>query len=188
FGDASAPPAQLPVKTPAFAEVFARLRHRLLADLRIAELDRAIARAPGDVRAELEAIIREYYGMVVRLRRGFDLLERSAHDIPELAQLLYVERRRSIVDRMTRYLESRIAAGAIRPLPHPATAARLMLETIVWFGRHRHHSPDSAMIADEAAFATTLDFLINGLLARSAGAEPRPKREARGLHAARRLR
>ncbi len=191
FSEKPPQPADLPIKTPPFPEVLARLRHRMLAELQIAELDRALGRARiADVRAELEAIIREYYDMVIRLRRSFDLLEHSAVDIPELGQLLYVERRRAIVDRLTRYLEKRIASGAIRPLPDPPTSARFMLEIIVWFARHRYNTPDSAMISDEAALATTIDFLTNGLLATPASARPsvKPKAEARRLHAAGKLR
>ena len=54
--------------------------------------------------------------------------------------------------------------GAVRPLPDVPTAARLILETVVWFARHRHNSPDSAMIGDATALETTVDFLVSGLL------------------------
>ncbi len=179
------PPALLPVKTPPVPEVMDRLRDRLMTDLRIAALDHALAHPAHDVRAEMEAIIREYYELTHRRRRGFDLLERSAVDIPELARLLYVERRRSIIAHMTRYLETRIKTGAIRKLPDPPTAARFIVETIVWFARHRYNTPDSAMITDEAAFATTIDLLLNALLAeRPNGGE----RQSRRLHAGGRLR
>src|SRR5581483_7238590 len=178
------PPALLPVKTPPFPEVMDRLRNRLMTDLRIAALDHALAHPANDVRAEMEAMIREYYELTHRRRIGFDLLERSAVDIPELARLLYVERRRSIIARMTRYLETRIKTGAIRKLPDPPTA-RFIVETIVWFARHRYNTPDSSMITDEAAFATTIDFLLNALLAEHPDGG---KRQSRRLHAGGRLR
>jgi hypothetical protein len=104
-----------------------------------------------------------------------------------LGQLLYIERRRSIVAQLTRYLESRIASGAFRPLPHPATAARLILETVVWFSRHRHRTPDSAMITDQAALETTVDFLVGGLVAPTGQRKSHVRRtkktiEGRGPH------
>jgi AcrR family transcriptional regulator len=164
----AAPPilSEQKVRTPAPGETIARLRHRINTELRVPELERALARSSvADPSAELKAIINQYYAVVARLGRGLDLIERSAVDLPELGQLLYVERRRSIVAQLTRYLESRIASGAFRPLPHPATAARLILETVVWFSRHRHRTPDSAMITDQAALETTVDFLVGGLIA-----------------------
>lgn len=158
---------ELPIHTPAPGATIVRARTRINAALRLSELERALARAPvADPRAELEAIIRQYYAAVARVARGLDLIERSAVDLPELGRLLYVERRRSTIAQLTRYLESRIARGAIRPLPDPATAARLMHETVVWFARHRRNTPDSAMISEQAALETTVDFLVNGLLAR----------------------
>jgi hypothetical protein len=99
------------------------------------------------------------------LRRAIDLIERSAVDLPEFAEQLYIKMRRGRIDHLTRYLESRIALGLFRPLPDPPTTARLLLETVVWFARHRHNTPDSAMITDAAAVDTTVDFLVNGLLA-----------------------
>jgi AcrR family transcriptional regulator len=174
----SAPPtlSEFKVRTPAPGETITRLRHRINTELQVPELERALARSTvADPSAELKAIIHQYYAAVARLGRGLDLIERSAVDLPELGQLLYVERRRSIVAQLTRYLESRIASGAFRPLPHPATAARLILETVVWFSRHRHRTPDSAMISEQAALETTVDFLVGGLLARAGQRKSRPR-------------
>ena len=176
------------IRTPAPGETIARLRHRINTELRVPELERALMRSSvADPSAELKAIVREYYAAIARLGRGLDLIERSAVDLPELGQLLYVERRRSFVAQLTRYLETRIASGAFRPLPHPATAARLILETVVWFSRHRHRTPDSAMISDQAALETTVDFLVGGLLARTGPRKSRARRTkktigARGPH------
>jgi AcrR family transcriptional regulator len=195
FTRAESPSAsELPIRTPPPGQTIARLRTRINAELRLSELERALTQTSvADSRTELEAIIHQYYAAVARIRRGLDLIERSAVDLPELGQLLYVERRRSMIAQLTRYLESRIASGAIRPLPHPPTAARLILETVVWFSRHRHTTPDSAMIGEQAALETTVDFLVNGLLARTGQRKTRARRTkeetgARGLHAATRLR
>jgi len=170
FADSTPPQIdQLPIRTPPFEATVARLRERMATEMSNSGLKRALSSSPpADARAELEAIVREYYSAVARMRRGFDLVERSAIDLPELAQLLYIERRRTFIADLTRYIESRIASGAFRPLPDPPTAARLLLETVVWFARHRHRTPDSSMISDEVALETTVDFLVNGLLAHRA--------------------
>ena len=166
FTDAPLPAApELPIRTPSLADTLARLRVRINSELVVPELERALTRTSvADPRAELEAIVRQYYARVERVGRGLDLLERSAVDLPELAQLFYIERRRSLIAQLRKYLDSRIRMGAVRPLPDVPTTARLILETVVWFARHRHNSPDSAMIGEAAALETTVDILVNGLL------------------------
>lgn len=167
-GFSNAPPPahqELPIRTPPMEAIVRRLRERMASEFRLPALDRAIAaRTVTDPRAELEAVIREYYEVMARTRRAADLIERSAIELPEFAAQLFVKGRRGLIDRLTRYIEGRIALGVFRPLPDPPTAARLFLETVVWFARHRHTTPDSAMISDEAALNTTIDFLLNGLL------------------------
>jgi AcrR family transcriptional regulator len=184
--------AELPIRTPSLSDTLARLRVRIISELAWPELERALTRSSvADPRAELETIIRQYYAGVERMGRGLDLVERSAVDLPELAQLFYIERRRSLIAQLGQYLESRIRMGAVRPLPDVPTAARLILETVVWFARHRHNSPDSAMISDTAALETTVDFLVSGLLVRpapAASAKPKEHLQARQLHAGRKLR
>ncbi len=160
-------PDELPIRTPPLEATAARLRERMASEMRLPALGRALAASTAaDPRAELEAIIRELYAMLEVTRRAADLIERSALDLPEFAELFWVKGRRGLIARLTRYLESRIARGALRPLSYPPTAARLILETVVWFARHRHTTPDSAMISDGAALQTTVDVLVNGLLAR----------------------
>jgi AcrR family transcriptional regulator len=161
----SAPP-ELPIRTQPMEAIVRRLSERMTSEFHLPTLDRALAqRKVADPRGELEAVVREYYEVIARLRRAIDLIERSAVDLPEFAEQLYIKMRRGRIDHLTRYLESRIALGLFRPLPDPPTTARLLLETVVWFARHRHNTPDSAMITDAAAVDTTIDFLVNGLLA-----------------------
>lgn len=180
---------ELPIRTPTRKATIARVREGMNAVLQFPTLDRALAsRAAADPRIELEAIIRELYAVMADTRRAADLIERSAMDLPEFGALIWIGFRRSIVDRLARYLRDRIARGLVRSLPDPSTAARLILENIVWFARHRHNSPDSAMISEQAALETTVDFLVNGLIA-----APTPRtatgghKEAGKLHAKRKL-
>ncbi|MBV8135042.1 MAG: TetR/AcrR family transcriptional regulator [Deltaproteobacteria bacterium] len=192
FTDAPLPAGlKLPVETPSLADTLARLRVRIISAFALPELERAFTRSSvADPRAELETIVRQYYAGVERVGRGLDLVERSAVDLPELAQLFYIERRRSLIAQLAKYLESRIEMGAIRSLPDVPTAARLILETVVWFARHRHNSPDSAMISKTAALETTVDFLVSGLLASPApttSAKPKENPQRSQLHASRKL-
>ena len=75
-------------------------------------------------------------------------------------------RNRSVIDRMTAYLEARIAGGEFRAVPDPATAARLIIESVTWFARHRHGDPDSGTIDDQRGCATVVDFVVGSLVPR----------------------
>ncbi|HYL58389.1 MAG TPA: helix-turn-helix domain-containing protein [Candidatus Acidoferrales bacterium] len=157
---------ELPIRTPSLKRTVARLRQRIEAGGRLPALDRALARRTvDDPRAELETIVREFYAMTAKTRRAADLIERAAIDLPEFADLFFRQNRRGLVDRLARYLERRIALGMFKPLRDRRTAARLILETVVFFARHRHNVPDSSMINDTAAEETTVEFILNALLA-----------------------
>lgn len=159
------PPEEPPIAPPSFAAMLQRVRERVSSTTRLDALGAALrARNVVDARAELEAVLREFYSVIERHRHGFDLVERSALDVPEMAQMLFVEGRRKGVAAFTRYLTSRIESGHFKPVPDPATAARFIIETVSWFARHRHNTPDSQMISDNDALETTIHFLISALI------------------------
>jgi len=152
----------LPIRTPAPGATFALLRRRFGQEARLPALEAALARrrvsAP---RRELQAIVRELYALIARNHQGIKLLERSALDWPDLAALFYTDMRRTVLQRLTRYLERRSTQRLLRPIDHPAAAARLINETIAWFAMHRHRDLDSAEISDEVAQATVVEALVN---------------------------
>lgn len=117
-----------------------------------------------NARGELVGVLEERYGLVERHRRLLALLEQSALDLPELADLYYREARRSQVADLGRYIERRVRAGVFRPVPDPLTTARFVVEAIAWFAWHRRADADSAMIDDQTARATTIDMLATALL------------------------
>jgi hypothetical protein len=43
-------------------------------------------------------------------------------------------------------------------------SARLVLETLTWFARHRHWDPDGAAISADLAADTAVDALIHALV------------------------
>lgn len=163
-GDAVEQP-NLPVPTPPPGATLARVRERLARETALPRLAAATARSRvADPRRELEEVLGELYDLIERTRAGAALLERSALDVPGLADAFYGEVRRGLLDRLTRYLEKRIRAGLLRRVPDPATVSRLILETITWFGRHRLRDADSATIDDATARTATIDFLVAGLV------------------------
>lgn len=156
---------KLPIPAPSPGGTVQRLRERLAAEAALPALEAALARARvADPRAELQGIVRELYALIERTRLGIVTIERSALDLPELARVFYDETCRDLVERLTRFLVARIAGRQLRPLPHPAAAARLILENVAMFAMHRHRAPgDAALIDDVAARETVVDLLVHAL-------------------------
>ncbi|HME71353.1 MAG TPA: helix-turn-helix domain-containing protein [Myxococcota bacterium] len=155
--------SDLPVRTPSPDATLRLLKGRLLEGFSLPELDGALAhKRPADARIEFEGIVRELYRAVSKHREGIVIIERSAHDWPELAALFYASMRRDLMARMKRYLVQRMDAGQLRRVPNSAAAARLIIETVAWFAMHRAHDPDSRELSDAAAEATVIDVLSHG--------------------------
>src|SRR5579872_741587 len=158
-------PQQLPIAAPSFEAMLRKIREQMFSSTRLDALRAALrSKQVGDARAELEGVLREFYSIIERNRHGFDVVERSALDVPELARMLFVEGRRKGVGDFARYITNRIESGHFKPVPDAATAARFIIEAITWFARHRHNSPDSQMISDHDALETTIHFLVGALI------------------------
>ena len=118
----------------------------------------------GDTAAELEKILRELYDLESRTREAADMLERSARELPEMADLLNSGIRRPVLAALTEYLAGRAEAGTLRRTPDAAATARLVLETLTWFARHRFSDPDGAAIPADLATETAVDALVHALI------------------------
>jgi AcrR family transcriptional regulator len=157
----------LPIPPPSPGATLQRLRQRLLAETALPQLEAAVTlRRISDSRAELETIVHELYDLLERNRAAIVMLERSALELPELAQVFYREMRRSLVTRLEAYLVSRIKRGLFRPVPHPRAAARLILETVAIFAMHRHRDPDPEPVDSLAARGTVVHLIVSALAAR----------------------
>jgi AcrR family transcriptional regulator len=161
-----AAPARLPLPTPPPGELERRLRERLEAGFRLASLDAALARKRAlNVRAELAGILQEFWELVVRTRSSIGVVERSAVDLPELFAIWFAGARRAFFARMTLYVERRSRSGHFRRCPDPAVAARQVLESIVFFARHRHGDPDPTLLpGDDAVRDALLPQLVASLV------------------------
>ncbi len=110
-------------------------RHRLRIRKRgFRRGDRIAPRATG-ARGELEAILRELYMVLVRHRRRLKLVDRCAHDHPELAALWFKGGRELLLGLLAQYLELR--GKRLRALPDRAVAARIVIENLVLWAVHR---------------------------------------------------
>ena len=168
YADAEQPFAQwppLPVRTPKPGATVKYVRERLAATAVPPALAKALTKQrAGDTRAELEAITRELYETVARNRRGIKLLDRSARDYPELAALWFEAGRGGLIGLLTKYLEDRMRRKLLRSLPDPAVAARLLIETIVFWAVHRHWDSHPQTVEESVAKETVVRFVVAALV------------------------
>jgi AcrR family transcriptional regulator len=157
-------PDDLPVPTPPPGATLEQVRKRV-AETGLPVLSDALARRRvTDVRAELESIVRELYELLARHRVGIKLLDRCAHDHPELAAVWYGTGREGVQDLLRRYLEDRIHRRRLAPVEDPAVTARIVLETAVFWAVHRHWDPSPQAVDDQAAERAVVDFVVRALL------------------------
>jgi len=155
---------ELPIPAPSPGATLQRLRERVAVEATLPALEAALRRERvTDARAELEAIVRELYTLVERTWPAIVVLERSAIERPELAQVFYGEMRRRLIAQLDRYLSARMARGHLRRVPHPAATARLVLENVAIFAMHRRRDPDPATLDDDTAREAVVDLLVNAL-------------------------
>jgi AcrR family transcriptional regulator len=154
-----------PLTPPSLAEMICEASQVVAAEVPFGSLGAALARpAPEDPAAELETVMRELFALEAQTREAADMIERSGRELPALAGLLNDGLRRPVVTALAEYLDSRARCGALRATPDSTATARLVLETLTWFARHRHCDPDGAAIPDDLAADTAVDALIHALV------------------------
>jgi AcrR family transcriptional regulator len=168
------PAGAFPLKTPPLAEMIRQAREFVAAEVPFGSLAEAMRvtepagpadqAGPADPAAEFESIVRELFSLEEQTRQAADMIENSARELPELAELLNVGLRAPILTALTAYLDSRARTGKLRSTPDTAATARLVLETLTWFARHRHSDPYGAAIPARVAEETAVDALLHALV------------------------
>jgi AcrR family transcriptional regulator len=157
---------ELPLKTPRMQSIVERLEKRVTETFPLPVLDAALKRRlPTDPEAELREIILELYTVTERSRDGATILERSARDVPELFGLFFEGVRRQLFERMTTYIARRVADGSLHA-GDAQTAARFIIETVTFFGRHRFLDPRPQDLDDNEVRTTIVDLVTRSLLPR----------------------
>ncbi|HEY1702139.1 MAG TPA: helix-turn-helix domain-containing protein [Trebonia sp.] len=164
------PADRFPLKAPSLGQMIEEARSFVADAVPFGSLAAALA-APSaedpsaeNPAAELEAIARELFVLESRTREAADMIERSARDLPELADLLNEGFRAPVIDALTGYLASRVKRGQLRATPDTGATARLFLETLTWFARHRFSDPHGVAIAAQVAEDTAVDALLHALV------------------------
>jgi AcrR family transcriptional regulator len=157
--------ASLPMRSPSPGSLLRQVRLRLRRELDRAQIVRFTARpAPADVGAELRAVLGELYDGLAQNAAALRLLERTAPDRPELAELYFGRIRAEVIERVRAYLARRIGEGRLAPVPDVAIAARLVIESTAWFAWHRLGDPAPQPMDDALVRETLIEVLARGLL------------------------
>jgi AcrR family transcriptional regulator len=170
------PDSEFPLAAPSLAEMIRQAREFVAAEVPFGALAEGLRTTDSDDPVgELQQIMRELFTLEEQTAQAADMIERSARELPELADLLNTGLRRPVLDALTQYLNSRAEAGKLRQTPDTAATARLVLETLTWFARHRHSDPYGAAIPPDVAQETAVDALLHALVpAQHLNTEERP--------------
>ena len=161
--DVATPPS-FPIPTPKPGATVAFVRESLARNKAPEILLDALGRHEvPDIDAEIRAIVGELYDLLARNREGIKLIDSSARDHPELAALWFEGSRGGLVQLLTQYLDERVGLQLIPPLPDTAIAARLVLETTVFWAVHRHWDRQTQPVDETRARDTVLHFVAHAL-------------------------
>jgi AcrR family transcriptional regulator len=157
-------PPSLPVRTPPRGRTLQWVKHRLAEQPASSTLRAALRRHGGAWEAtELTRILRELFEAMARNRTGIKLIDRCAVEYPALAKVWFAEGREALLVQLTQYLERGIRAGRLRPVPNALVAARLIIETLVFWAVHRHWDPSPQPFDPRVAQETVVQMLVGAL-------------------------
>ena len=112
---------------------------------------------------ELAKIVRELHQAMARNRTGIKLVDRCAAEYPELAKVWFGQGRGALLAQLTTYLEGGIRLRRFRAVPDPAVAARLVIETLVFWAVHRHWDPAPQPVDPRVVEDTVVQMLVDAL-------------------------
>jgi AcrR family transcriptional regulator len=171
FGMSAERPPTLPVATPAPGETLAVIQAGL-RDVQMPRIRAALAEdEPADVAEELREIVAERYALIEQYWPLLAVIERCAAEMPELESAWFDIARAGSFEELGSYLERRMAAGLLRPMPDAEVAARIVTESLSWFGWHRHEGRDSVLYDDATVRRTVSEFICAALLPEARQAE-----------------
>jgi AcrR family transcriptional regulator len=160
-----AKPPTLPIRTPKPGATIKYVRERLAKTQVPATLLVALDQPRvDDPRAELETIVCDLYDTVAGNRLGLKVLDRSARDLPDLAALWFEGARGGLVNLLAQYLDDRIRRKRFRRFPDTSAAARLIIETVVFWAVHRHWDAHPQAVDEATAKETVVRFIVGALV------------------------
>lgn len=157
-------PRVLPVPTPAPGRTLRYVRERLSEQPASPTLRDALAGSRVRSRADLlEPILQEIYDAMARNRTGIKLVDRCAAEYPALAKIWFADGRQALLAELAAYLEAGSREGQLRAGFDVAVAARLVIETLVFWAVHRHWDPAPQPVDPAVARQTVVRMLVLAL-------------------------
>lgn len=155
----------LPLQAESLTDVMRETRDFVAEAVPFGTLATALATdEPADPATELEEVLRELFALEGQTRQATDMIERSARELPELAELLDDGMARPVVAALATYLRNRADMGLLRRTPDADATARLVVEALTWFARHRYHDSQGSRLTDKLAEETAVDAMVHALL------------------------
>ena len=148
------PPLALPVPTPAPGATLELIRARIASQQVFPALAQALSG-----HAELADVVGEIYDTLERNKTGLKLIDRSARDLPELAELWFRGARGQLVTALSIYLERLLTVD----VGDGTVAARFIVETCAFWAVHRHWDSDPIRVDDATARAAIVDLVARAL-------------------------
>lgn len=155
-------PPVLPVPNPDKGAIAAHVADRIQAGGRFPALQAALAADAIDAHA-VQAVLAQVYDTLATNRTAIRLINIAARDRPDLAEPWFAGARGVLLQGLVQLIDRGVADGVLRPVPDSGAAARVVVETCMWFAVHRPWDPRPDGISDESTRATALHMLAGGL-------------------------
>ena len=124
------------------------------------QLEQVFAGAPFRA-GEVESVVGELHDVLARMRLGVEMIERSVHDVPGLAEV-FGRVRSELFARYERYLRQRSDEGRIH-VDDPAVGAQIIVDVCWWAAGRRPIDPHANWITDAAARKAVCAFVASAL-------------------------
>jgi AcrR family transcriptional regulator len=156
---------ELPHRTPSRGEIADHAWRCLQNAAQFPQLWLAIdSPPPRHIREEVGGILRELGDWLQRYRKAIKLIERSASDWPDIAQVFYRRFWRGGVRRIAEYLGRRIREGKLPADRDPLIEAHVLVEALSWTSVHRHWGEDGAALEENQVVATVQPMLLDAIV------------------------
>jgi AcrR family transcriptional regulator len=119
-----------------------------------------------DITREVRGIVLELYRWLSRYRRAIELIQRTAGDWPEVAQIFYRRFWRGGIQRVADYLKRRRDEGMIDTPRESVAAAHLVVESLTWMAVHREWTPGGPPVTEKAAEEIAVGMLVAAICGR----------------------
>ena len=151
----------LPLRVEGIAETARRLSELTAGDRLWGRLELALA-VPAGGTAEARVIAEQLYESMSRRAPVILLLDRCAHEIPELAEIFDRQVREVLMRDLTAWVEKRGFAAAT-DTPSAAVLARGAMEAIAWLAKTRRGDPTAAWMPEDQARAAATHIFVSAL-------------------------